>query len=575
MFLRASLPRTIRVALGLAATLSAASLLSCSSAERTTAQEPPESAPLAASPAASLLPEAGSPPVATGVPKEKETDVLFRQARQFDGWLTNQLDPDEVSEMERDCHTTPDLNPFCFAIMNRDLLDQKTGPRKVASITGSRRSHAVRPRFYRRKLSNWLELRFAPLNPLIRGVASVRPSDLEQVRRMALAETQCPNNAAIAVAATLEDQLREGLEYEDIARLYEKGGDCLIKSPADRENLLTRAGLFFFAKKDYRNAARVLAKSAAISDTFVARPLYWLYRARTELRQTLKAKETLDQLQKLYPFSFHTLIGLTSNGKDPGDVLKRVAAPHLTRSMQVPAVNHLIEEVEVLHRFGFKESAGRVLDWVVQASPGVEPEVMIYVAELKREQGDYHSKITLLSDILYKNPSLVSRDTLELYFPKVFFPIFEKQSQLIDPYFLIAIARRESAFRASVISHANARGLLQVMPQTGRRIKGRANLLDPETNVEIGARYITELLEKMGGQVHFALAAYNAGPHKLTTWADRYPTDDPILFIDLIPYRETREYVASVLRNYYWYRRIHKNDDKMSPKRLIQIATSP
>ncbi len=91
-------------------------------------------------------------------------------------------------------------------------------------------------------------------------------------------------------------------------------------------------------------------------------------------------------------------------------------------------------------------------------------------------------------------------------------------------------------------------------------------------NVEIGAKYIIELLKKTNGQIHLALAAYNAGPNRLNTWSSRYTVDDPILFVDMIPFRETRDYVASVLRNYYWYRRINKENEKIPAKLLLELT---
>jgi soluble lytic murein transglycosylase len=399
---------------------------------------------------------------------------------------------------------------------------------------------------------------------------------LEKLRRMAKKETRCPNNASIALAATLEDQLDEGMPLEEIGELYFKGGDCLTQSPSDRESLLTRAGLFYFAKGNYKRAGQIFKRASNVPEAFVSRPLYWLYRTQLLQNKEKDAKITLGKLQAKYPFSFHTLVALTTQGKDPGTILDRDISPVFTRSQNTPSLNHLLEAQEWLNRFGFASSSAKVLEWALRASQGVEPEVMVYLAELKEGHGDHHGKISILTDVLYNNPALVSRETLEQYFPKVFFPVFEKQSRVIDPYLLIAVARRESAFRINAVSGAKARGLLQIMPATGRRVaSGEVNLLDPDTNVEIGAKYLTQLLEKTNGQIHLALAGYNAGPHKVSAWTRRYPVSDPILFIDMIPYRETREYVASVLRNYYWYRRIHQNDNKWNSNRWIRLATSP
>jgi len=500
--------------------------------------------------------------------------LRLEQAKTFDRWLNKLMSADEVSELERACHISQAENPFCYIILNHDALMEKRLPSKgLANLLGQKGT--VRPRFHRRQLVNWIELRFGSLSPLIRGMWATRPSDLDKLRKMAKKETRCPNNVSIALAATLEDQLDEGMPLEEIGELYYKGGDCLSQSPTDRENLLTRAGLFFYAKGNYKRAAQIFKRSAGVQEAFVSRPLYWLYRSQLLLKKDKDAKLTLAKLQAKYPFSFHTLVALTAQSKDPGSILDRDISPVITRSQNTPSLNHLLEAQEWLNRFGFASASAKVLEWALRASHGVEPEVMVYLAELKEGHGDHHGKISILTDVLYQNPALVSRETLEQYFPKVFFPVFEKQAGVIDPYLLIAVARRESAFRTNAVSGAKARGLLQIMPETGRRIAGDANLLDPDTNVEIGAKYLTQLIEKANGNIHLALAGYNAGPHKVSAWTRRYPSEDPILFIDLIPYRETREYVASVLRNYYWYRRIHQNDNKWNSKRWVRLATSP
>lgn len=509
---------------------------------------------------------ASPPPVA----KNPQDDPLYPKAQQFDEFLSDRMEPKAKRELVEACEQKPGDNLFCYAITHREELETKAKLKFTKTPSG--KSGPVVVKFKKGKVHNWDILRSQSIGALVRSVQSVSKEDFPILKARALKENRCPNNASIAVAAALEDQLPENAKPEDIAFLYFRGGDCLVESPADRENLLTRAGLFYYMKKDFKMAAVLLAKSSGLKGTFVTRALYWLYRARLEMGDQKKAKETLNSLQTMYPFSFHTLIALTATGRDPGEILKSHDVK-ITRSKQMPVLNQLIEATEVLNRLGFPQAGTRTLDWAISESQVAEPEVRVYLAELKRDQGDYHSKIQILSDVLYKNPQLVAKETLELYFPKVFFPIFEKQSSIVDPYLLLAIARRESAFRSQVVSNANARGMLQVLPGTAKLISKNVNLMDPENNVEIGARYLLELLKRVNGQIYMALAAYNAGPNKLFVWMERYVVTDPILFIDLIPYRETREYVASVLRNYYWYRRIHRGEDKMTARRLIELAT--
>mgnify|MGYP002078636672 FL=1 len=105
------------------------------------------------------------------------------------------------------------------------------------------------------------------------------------------------------------------------------------------------------------------------------------------------------------------------------------------------------------------------------------------------------------------------------------------------------------------------------MPSTARLFGkiNRTQLKDPEQNVKIGIRFFEKLLNRYDGDVHHALAAYNAGPGKVDEWIKKYPTNDPLLFADVIPYRETREYVAFILRNYYWYQYLSGQAKLTSP----------
>lgn len=120
---------------------------------------------------------------------------------------------------------------------------------------------------------------------------------------------------------------------------------------------------------------------------------------------------------------------------------------------------------------------------------------------------------------------------------------------------LMSIARRESAFFAGAQSPVGARGLMQIMPATARQVaaglkqphKG-ADLFDVEHNVMLGSAYYREVLDRFGGNRVFALTAYNAGPHRVDRWRHKAGEGVPVeLWIETIPYQETRNYVQAVL----------------------------
>ncbi|MEH3106540.1 MAG: lytic transglycosylase domain-containing protein [Sphingomonas fennica] len=136
----------------------------------------------------------------------------------------------------------------------------------------------------------------------------------------------------------------------------------------------------------------------------------------------------------------------------------------------------------------------------------------------------------------------------------------------VDKALLFAHALQESQFRADAVSPAGARGLMQLMPGTAELIARKrgepaadlSRLSDPAFSLEYGQYYLQDLAEKdgTGGLLPKVIAAYNAGPGRLPDWNVRSRAgDDPLLFIESIPYAETRAYVTIVLRNYWMYQR--------------------
>lgn len=132
----------------------------------------------------------------------------------------------------------------------------------------------------------------------------------------------------------------------------------------------------------------------------------------------------------------------------------------------------------------------------------------------------------------------------------------------VDKALVYAHALQESNFRTSVVSRAGARGLMQVMPGTAAmmaRAKGKdsvGSLNDPATNMEYGQSFIERLrdMQATGGMLPKVIAAYNAGPLPIETWNQRSrDNSDPLLYIESIPYWETRAYVTIIMRNYWMY----------------------
>jgi soluble lytic murein transglycosylase len=134
----------------------------------------------------------------------------------------------------------------------------------------------------------------------------------------------------------------------------------------------------------------------------------------------------------------------------------------------------------------------------------------------------------------------------------------------VDPFLVAAIIREESQYDRRAVSRVGAIGLMQVMPATASAVAqqhrlpspSREDLFDQETNIRIGARYVEQLFAQFAGNIVHTIAAYNAGPIAVGTWATTFQGRSEDEFVELIQYQETRQYVKRVLRSYKEYLRL-------------------
>jgi len=133
----------------------------------------------------------------------------------------------------------------------------------------------------------------------------------------------------------------------------------------------------------------------------------------------------------------------------------------------------------------------------------------------------------------------------------------------LDPYLVAAVVREESSFFPLARSRAGARGLMQLMPETARPMAGRhrmefrqGELLDePSVNLRMGTEFLAGLLKEFG-EPRLAAAAYNAGPARVRKWWAARQSDDVEVFVEQIPFDETRHFVKRVMVAWEEYRRI-------------------
>jgi soluble lytic murein transglycosylase len=156
-------------------------------------------------------------------------------------------------------------------------------------------------------------------------------------------------------------------------------------------------------------------------------------------------------------------------------------------------------------------------------------------------------------------------------FWKILYPRFQMEDVTsisgelgVPPYLTLSVIRQESRFDPDALSYAGAMGLMQLMPATARQVAGelgepydREALFDGAVNMRYGVTYLSKLLKKFDGNIPLAVASYNGGPHNVGTWLKQKWTDRLDLFVELIPFGQTRNYVrrvtTSLIRYTYLY----------------------
>lgn len=175
------------------------------------------------------------------------------------------------------------------------------------------------------------------------------------------------------------------------------------------------------------------------------------------------------------------------------------------------------------------------------------PRQVEIAAALARRDGWYDRAIATAS-------KAASYDDLEVRFPLAYHDVFSEgaQEQNVDLAWVYGIVRQESAFMDVAVSHAGAKGLMQLMPATAKMVARSIGLklddiYDERTNVKLGTTYLRQMLEKFDGNYMLATAAYNAGPGRAKSWAASNPCISPDIWVELVPFPETRNYVKYVL----------------------------
>jgi soluble lytic murein transglycosylase len=361
--------------------------------------------------------------------------------------------------------------------------------------------------------------------------------------------------------------------------LYESAGDterarAIYEEVAQRYNgsktaslARYRLGILDFLDGDYAGARKSfdrLRRASRWSDLKIS-TTYWAARARLAeggADRIAEAERLFQVVHSRDPFGYYGFLSAQRAGIDPWEQLRPGPEP-----VPVDAeTRQQFDIVRLLRSAGLAEEAQSVLETIINPIPD-KPAEMLGLAQELAARGFGQDAVKLGWRAHARLRGVWSASVLQAVYPLAFRDIIaaESRAQRLDPYLVAAIARQESAFEPEVVSRAGARGLLQLMPATGRWWAGRMGIGDyrdellfhPETNVHLGTAYFADL-QRRYGELQIALIAYNAGPTRARRWRQRpeYQADAE-LFAERIPLSETRSYVRNVQTHYWIYRQLY------------------
>lgn len=323
------------------------------------------------------------------------------------------------------------------------------------------------------------------------------------------------------------------------------------------KSLWISAWLYYRADQKDRAAELFQTILHAPATTYRAAARYWL----GQLKKRQARKLNIQPID--FPFTYYYTLSEPSPLTDKGTMKSFIQLLNHPTGKEFPEI---VENIRTLAGYGKINDASRLIRWTtenIRLNPSDRHTLMLIESILFMKKGNYALAFIRFRDNFecyrcIRLPRFLRAMALPVKYPE----LVQKYSRLrdLDPYIVFSLIREESYFRRGAVSYANAYGLMQLLLRTARQMAGRGvrlyrrNLFQPETNIRYGTKYLRFLLNKYDDRIHLALAAYNAGDHRVDVWISRFGNVSDEEFVEMIPFSATRSYVKNILRNYYYYR---------------------
>jgi soluble lytic murein transglycosylase len=352
--------------------------------------------------------------------------------------------------------------------------------------------------------------------------------------------------------------------------------------PSDTSTALSHWRIAWEAYISRRADAEKLMKeqvSRYPNDTKASAAMYFLGRLAEDRQDLPAARSLYERITQAFSHYYYGLlardrlsdkaVAAAAASPEVSSWLNGISFPAARKFVDVPdaLTASRIERSRLLRSAGFNDFAESELRY--GARNGAEPHLI--AMELASDADTPAESLRMMKSTVQDYLSLAF-DSAPMRFWQLLFPLpfrpalddFAKQRDL-DPFMVAGLIRQESEFNPSIRSHANAYGLTQIVPSTGRLLARKNGmktfsiglLLQPETNINLGTTYLRMLLDEWGGKWEETLASYNAGKGRVVNWVTWGNYREPAEFVESIPFNETHEYVQAVIRNAAIYREIY------------------
>jgi soluble lytic murein transglycosylase len=318
--------------------------------------------------------------------------------------------------------------------------------------------------------------------------------------------------------------------------------------------------------------------------------LYWLGRNAERGGNPAHARSYYRMASERYPetyFGQHAALRLEKLGlgdEDPPEFLAQIPPPPPLRPFDEPIASTALERwtrAEALRSIAFDSAAELELKSAYFAAGA--PRLLFEAAQAAFDQGHFAAGMAygrlIVPNFDARRFSDVPLIVWRTLYPLPYEPALRREAAKngFDPMLAAGLIRQESTFQADAVSHKNAVGLMQVLPQTGRlmarhlKVRYTKNsLFEPDFNLQVGMVYVAGLLRDLGAP-EYALAAFNAGEDRIALWRSERTYEEIPELVESIPFTETRDYVQIVLRNAEVYRMIYGST---APAPATTVATA-